>query len=539
MNPNIILILCDDLGYGDVSSLNPNSKINTSNIDQIFENGISFNDTHTSSAVCTPSRYSLLTGRYNFRSSLISGGNWGYSQPLIENERPSISHILKNAGYFTAMVGKWHLGLDWKTTSGKYISEGGIINETSIDPGIDFSARIHGGPTDNGFDYFFGIPASLDMAPYVYLENDKSIAIPTNSDFEGYAANIDGLSITQDDTIQFEGRPGPVDNKMRPDQVLDNLSQKAVEIIDTKFSNETPAFLYLALTAPHTPVSPSKNFVGKSGTNDQYLDFVLEVDNLVGEIINAVKRSTKHDDTLIIFTSDNGPERFMHLRKKEIGHFSAAQFRGCKRDNWEGGHRVPFLVQWPKKIAPKQESNAMISLVDIFATVAKITNQKYPDTVAEDSYDFSSVLLNNSTNEFERQHLIHHSASGFFGIRDKNWKLLIHEGSGVKEEYKSTYSNEYGEKWTSSDYESILDNDMSTKGPIQLYHLSSDEHEDKNLFAENPKIVEELSTKFFEILNNGRSTSGNKQSNYNNDSSWTQVNDTKDNLLKAGININS
>ena len=229
----------------------------------------------------------------------------------------------------------------------------------------------------------------------------------------------------------------------------------------------------------------------------------------------------------------------MHLRKKEIGHFSAAQFRGCKRDNWEGGHRVPFLVQWPKKIAPKQESNAMISLVDIFATVAKITNQKYPDTVAEDSYDFSSVLFNNSTNEFERQHLIHHSASGFFGIRDKNWKLLIHEGSGVKEEYKSTYSNEYGEKWTSSDYESILDNDMSTKGPIQLYHLSSDEHEDKNLFAENPKIVEELSTKFFEILNNGRSTSGNKQSNYNNDNSWTQVNDTKDNLLKAGININS
>tara|TARA_B100000029_G_C17610010_1_gene969282 strand:- start:50103 stop:51722 length:1620 start_codon:yes stop_codon:yes gene_type:complete len=539
MNPNIILILCDDLGYGDVSSLNPNSKINTTNIDQIFENGISFNDTHTSSAVCTPSRYSLLTGRYNFRSSLKSGVNWGYSQPLIENERPSVSHILKTAGYFTAMVGKWHLGLDWKTTSGKYISEGGIINETSIDPGIDFSARINGGPTDNGFDYFFGIPASLDMAPYVYLENDKLISIPTNSDFEGYAANIDGLSITQHDRTQFEGRPGPVDNKMRPDQVLDNLSQKAVEIIDTKFSEETPAFLYLALTAPHTPVSPSKDFVGKSGTNDQYLDFVLEVDNLVGEVINAVKRSTKHDDTLIIFTSDNGPERFMHLRKKEIGHFSAAQFRGCKRDNWEGGHRVPFLVQWPKKIAPKQESNAMISLVDIFATIAKITDQKYPETVAEDSYDFSSVLFNNSTNTFERQYLIHHSASGFFGIRDKNWKLLIHEGSGVKEEYKSTYSNEYGEKWTSSDYESILDNDMSTKGPIQLYHLSSDEHEDNNLFAENPEIVKELSTKFFEILNNGRSTSGNKQSNYNNDSSWAQVDETKDNLLKAGIHINS
>jgi len=537
MNPNIILILCDDLGYGDVSSLNSNSKIHTENIDQIFENGISFNDTHTSSAVCTPSRYSLLTGRYNFRSSLKSGVNWGYSQPLIENDRLTLSHMLKSAGYFTAMVGKWHLGLDWKTNSGKYISEGGHINETSVDPGIDFSAPIHGGPTENGFDYFFGIPASLDMAPYVYLENDTAVAIPINTDFEGYAANIDGLSITQDDTNQFEGRPGPVDHKMRPDKVLRDLSQKAVEVIDTKFSEETPAFLYLALTAPHTPVSPSKSFVGKSGTNDQYLDFVLEVDNVVGEIINAVERSDKYDDTLIIFTSDNGPERFMHLRKKEIGHFSAAQFRGCKRDNWEGGHRVPFLAQWPKRIAPKQESDAMISLVDIFATITKITNQIYPETVAEDSYDFSSVLFDNSVDDFERQYLIHHSASGFFGIRNKKWKLLIHEGSGVKEEYKSTYSNEYGEKWTSSDYESIMDNDTSLKGPIQLYNLSSDEHEDKNLFVENPEIVEELSNKFFEILQNGRSTPGNNQSNFNNENSWPQVKETKGNLSKIGINI--
>lgn len=537
MDPNIILILCDDLGYGDVSSLNPNSKINTKNIDQIFENGMSFNDTHTSSAVCTPSRYSLLTGRYNFRSSLKSGVNWGYSPPLIENDRLTLPDILGSAGYFTAMVGKWHLGLDWKTTSGKYISEGGTIDETSMTPGIDFSASVHGGPTENGFDYFFGIPASLDMAPYVYLENDESVTIPTNSNFEGYASNIDGLSITQDDINQFEGRPGPVASKMRPDRVLADLSKKAVEIIDAKFSETTPAFLYLALTAPHTPVSPSENFVGKSGTNDQYLDFVLEVDNVVGEIINAVERSAKHDDTLIIFTSDNGPERFMHLRKKEIGHFSAAQFRGCKRDNWEGGHRVPFLVQWPKKISPKVESNALIGLVDIFATIAKITNQKYPENVAEDSYDFSSILSNNSINHCDRQYLIHHSASGLFGIRNKNWKLLIHEGSGVKEENTSTYSNESGDAWKSSDDQSTLDNDISSKGPIQLYDLLSDEHEDKNLFSENPEIVKELSNKFFEILKNGRSTSGNKQPNFNNDNSWTQVIETEGNLSKIGINL--
>ena len=165
MNPNIILILCDDLGYGDVSALNPYSKIKTKNIDQIVESGISFNDTHTSSAVCTPSRYSLLTGRYNFRSALKSGVNWGYSQPLIENERLTLAQMLKNSGYSTTMIGKWHLGLDWKTKSGKYVSQGGVINEKDIDPNIDFSSPVLGGPIQNGFEYFFGIPASLDLAP--------------------------------------------------------------------------------------------------------------------------------------------------------------------------------------------------------------------------------------------------------------------------------------------------------------------------------------------------------------------------------------
>ena len=235
MNPNIILILCDDLGYGDVSVLNPKSKINTANIDGIAETGISFDDTHTSSAVCTPSRYSLLTGRYNFRSALKSGVNWGYSQPLIENNRLTLPGMLKTAGYYTAMVGKWHLGLDWKTKSGEYISQGGTVDETGIDPGIDFSSPVLGGPTENGFDYFFGIPASLDMAPYVYLENNLTTSIPTNSQFGGYASNIDGLSITQEDTNDFEGRPGPVDKKMRPDKVLADISKKAVEVIETHF----------------------------------------------------------------------------------------------------------------------------------------------------------------------------------------------------------------------------------------------------------------------------------------------------------------
>ena len=538
MNPNIILILCDDLGYGDVSALNPYSKIKTKNIDQIVESGISFNDTHTSSAVCTPSRYSLLTGRYNFRSALKSGVNWGYSQPLIENERLTLAQMLKNSGYSTTMIGKWHLGLDWKTKSGKYVSQGGVINEKDIDPNIDFSSPVLGGPIQNGFEYFFGIPASLDMAPYVYLENDIATSIPTESNFQNFSANIDGLTIKQHDNKNIKGRPGPVDMMMKPDIVLKDITKRAVEIIDRDFNKNSPSFLYFSLTAPHTPVSPSKDFIGKSGTKDQYLDFVLEVDDVVGQLLSAVKRTSNYDNTLIIFTSDNGPESFMKLRQKEIEHYSAAQFRGCKRDNWEGGHRVPFLVQWPNEITPKSESNRMISLVDIFATISTITKNNYEDSTAEDSYDFSNVLLSKATPNFEREFLIHHSASGFFGIRNHEWKLLIHEGSGSEDNNKSIYSGELSSNQNSDDKQNYDHKKViSSKGPIQLYNILNDEHEDNNLYLEHPDIVQELSTKFLEIIRNGRSTPGIIQSNFNEDNSWSQVIKSIDILSKVGVKV--
>ena len=211
------------------------------------------------------------------------------------------------------------------------------------------------------------------MAPYVYLENDIATSIPTESNFQNFSANIDGLTIKQHDNKNIKGRPGPVDMMMKPDIVLKDITKRAVEIIDRDFNKNSPSFLYFSLTAPHTPVSPSKDFIGKSGTKDQYLDFVLEVDDVVGQLLSAVKRTSNYDNTLIIFTSDNGPESFMKLRQKEIEHYSAAQFRGCKSEIWEGGHRVPFLVQWPNEITPKSESNRMISLVDIFATISTIT----------------------------------------------------------------------------------------------------------------------------------------------------------------------
>ena len=521
MNPNIILILCDDLGFGDISALNTNSKIFTPNIDSIVSKGISVTDAHTTSSVCTPSRYSLLTGRYSFRSSLKSGVNWGYSPPLIEKGRLTLSQMLKNCGYATGMVGKWHLGLDWKTDEGTYLSKGGQINEKSIDCGIDFSSPIKGGPIQYGFDYFFGISASLDMAPYVYIENDRAVEIPTESHFQEYSSNIDGITLRQGDSLIGQGRAGPVQPKMFADEVLSTLSDKAVEFIQKQANNEVPYFLYASLTAPHTPVSPSKKFVGKSGTDDQYLDFVLEVDDVVGRIVSAVEEADDQENTLIIFTSDNGPEYFMHLRKTKVEHFSAGQFRGCKRDNWEGGHRVPFIVQWPSRIRARTKKSEVISLVDIFATIAAIVGFSYPDDVAEDSLDISSLLFGASGQTSIRKITIHHSASGLFAIRKGEWKLLLHEGSGSEQD-DSSYS----------DYSASL-------SPVQLYRVYEDEHEDQNLYLQYPEKVKELAEDLFSILRSGRSTPGDIQPNHGDTNSWKQVEKTILTLKQIGIGVDN
>ena len=520
MNPNIILILCDDLGFGDISALNPNSKIITPNIDAIALKGISITDAHTTSSVCTPSRYSLLTGRYSFRSSLKSGVNWGYSPPLIEKGRLTLPQMLKNCGYTTGMVGKWHLGLNWKTDKGAYVEEGGEVNEKSIDSGIDFSAQIKDGPLHCGFDYFFGISASLDMPPYVYIENDRAAELPTEEHFQEYSPNIDGITLRQGDSLSGQGRHGPVQPNMFADEVLSTLSDKAVEFIRKQSSNKLPYFLYASLTAPHTPVSPSKKFVGKSGTNDQYLDFVLEVDEVVGRITSAVEEADDHENTLIIFTSDNGPEYFMHLRKTKIGHFSAGQFRGCKRDNWEGGHRVPFIVQWPSRIRAQTETSEVISLVDIYATIAAIVGSSYPDDVAEDSLDISPLLLAGPGQASIREVTIHHSALGLFAIRKGEWKLLLHEGSGSDEDDTSPYS----------DY-------ITSPAPVQLYRIYEDEHEDRNLFMQYPEIVEELTQELFSILSSGRSTPGEKQPNHGDNNRWEQVETTIQTLSQLGLAV--
>jgi arylsulfatase A len=512
--PNIVFILCDDLGYGDVSALNPDSKIQTPHIDQIASKGVRFTDAHTSSAVCTPSRYSVLTGRYNFRSRMKSGVNGGYSPPLIEAGRLTVAQLLKDQGYYTAIVGKWHLGLDWKTKSGAYTNEGGEIDTENVDCGVDFTAPVKGGPLDNGFDYYWGISASLDMPPYVYIENDKPTVVPEGTAYHGYAPNVNGLTVMQNDPENDRGRPGPVQAGMHPDKVLSDLTDQAVGVVQEVAGKDRPFFLYVPFTAPHTPVAPSKDFIGRSGTKDQYLDFVLEVDHSVGRIVAAVEAAGVAEDTLIVFTSDNGPERFMHLRKEEIGHYSAAGFRGCKRDNWDGGHRVPFIAQWPAEIPSGTASSETVSLVDFFATAAAVVGADMPEEAGEDSFNLLPTMLGTAGDEAIRETTVHHSASGCFAIRKGDWKLLIHHGSG---------GNKY--------------DDFTDLSPVQLYRISDDEGEDQNVYEAHPEVVKELAEDFIRIVDAGRSRPGSVQPNYDGENRWGQVKDAIVALDEVGVSV--
>jgi arylsulfatase A len=318
--PNIIYILADDMGYGDLSCLNANSKINTINLDQLASEGMIFHDAHASSAVCTPSRYSILTGRYNWRSKLKQGVTTGYSGPLIEPNRMTVASLLNQHGYKTACIGKWHLGWHWAKNG----------------PGeddIEYERPIRNGPTSLGFDTFFGISASLDMPPYVYIENETPTAVPDQ--------------FTPGRLGKTFWRPGPIAPDFKHEEVLPRLTRRVIDTIDRWTKELPPFFIYFPLPAPHTPMLPAAEFIGRSGTNE-YGDFCLQVDHVVGQIMRALEENDLDGNTILIFTSDNGcsPRADFH-QLASFGHHPSYIFRGHKADIYEGGHRIPLIIRWP------------------------------------------------------------------------------------------------------------------------------------------------------------------------------------------------
>jgi arylsulfatase A len=468
MRPNIVFILADDLGYGDVKSLNPDGKIATPHIDKLAAEGMIFTDAHTSSSVCTPSRYSLLTGRYAWRTHLQTFVLNGFSPPLIDSNRMTVAAFLKQQGYNTACVGKWHLGMNLPIAAGTKLpdtdAEARFVN-------VDWKGTIKNSPVSKGFDYFFGVSASGDMPPYVYVENDKFVG---------------------ECTVEKKfGRVGQAQKDFESIDIVPDCSRKTVEFIK-KQNAQTPFFAYVPLASPHTPILPTKEWQGKSNLN-KYADYVMQTDAVVGQIMAAIDEMGLADNTIIIFSSDNGcsPEAGIGQLAKN-GHRVSANYRGSKADLWEGGHRVPFIVRWQNKIKANTKSNATICLTDFFATLSDLTGKPIPDGNAEDSQSFLPAFFGKPIN-LERKGIIHHSISGHFAYRQGKWKLLLARGSGG---------------WTSPKEKE------ATNAPVaQLYDMENDPSEQVNLYEKNPEVTKMLLQQLETDVKTGRSTKGKASKN--------------------------
>jgi arylsulfatase A-like enzyme len=476
--PNVVLILADDLGYGDVRALNPAGKIPTPQLDKLASQGVAFTDAHTPSAVCTPTRYGLLTGRYAWRSKLKNHVLGGLSPRLIEPYRPTLASVLKAQGYHTACLGKWHLGMDWKLKPGKTVTELAIEPREQVF-NVEYGEPIRNGPNSVGFDYYFGISASLDMVPYTFIENDRVTKLPTEDrDFPLMLGREMGRC-----------RKGPAAPGFEAEDVLPELTKRAVAYIDGRAKAGTPFFLYLPLTAPHTPILPTGEWQNKSGLNP-YADFVMATDAAVGAVLAALDTHKLAGDTLVIFTSDNGcsPQADFPALKK-LGHDPSAGFRGHKADIYEGGHRVPLFVRWPGKVKPGTTSDRVTCLTDIFPTCAAAVGAILPETAAEDGVSLLPVLTG-AAEVAPRPPAVHHSINGSFAIRDGKWKLCLCPGSGG---------------WSAPRPGSPAEKGLP---PVQLFDLVADVHETTNVAAKHPDVVERLTAALEQIAADGRSTPG-------------------------------
>ena len=465
--PNIVFILADDMGVGDVSGLNPEGKIHTPNIDSMIERGLTFTDAHSPAAVCTPTRYGFLTGRYYFRAGqkvMIADHR---HPPVIEQGRTTLPGLLKSVGYKTAIIGKWHLGIDLPK------KPGGVI---------DFSQPISNGPLSYGFDTYFGLPHSANSIR-AFIRDDMFDEIPAEHKPEEWILKI-GLQAVK---------------------ILPRLEREAVEFIRQQERGK-PFFLYLPLTAPHLPVKPSDAWKGKSGIG-AYGDFVAQTDGFVGSVQKALEEKGLEENTILIFTADNGVSPFAssyHHLLTEYEHAPSYVYRGNKWDAYEGGHRVPFVVQWPEQIKAARVTNTLIDITDMMRTVADMLEIPLEDNEAEDSISFLPTLLGQA-NPSPRGSAIYLAEKFTYAIRKGDWKLILHE-AGSAGFYGTSFGKRYREDPTPVD-------PSAERLPAQLYDLSSDVGEYNNVVSENKDIALDLLSELKKAIEQGRITPGAKQSN--------------------------
>ena len=480
--PNIILMFIDDLGIGDVSCYNENSQIHTKNIDRLASEGIKFTDAHATSALCTPSRYGLLTGRYNWRSCLKKLVYVKSEDNMIEEGRMTLASMLKEQGYQTACIGKWHLGMQWvHTGDGPY--------------DVDYAKPYKMGPNEFGFDYFFGLMASLSQPPYVYLENDHATAIPDT---------ITGVKpdVLFNCAYNQTWLPGPTVSGFDIRNVVPTCQKKVMEQLDKFTETDDPFFLYYPTPAVHVPLLPSEEFEGKSGIGP-YGDFVLQTDAMVGEIMDKLEEKGIADNTMFIFASDNGCGAnvdYDALIAK--GHNPSYIYRGCKGDIWEGGHRIPYIVKYPGVIPEGMESDHMVSLSDIMATWGECFDLEIPDNAGEDSV--SHYCLWKGEDKAVREDIVMSSLNGSLSLREGPWKLELCPGSG-------------------GPTDAMNHTDLKALPKFQLYNMIGDVGERYNLYERFPEIAEKLRLKLIKYIRNGRSTPGEPQKNYAGLDCWEEI----------------
>jgi len=479
--PNILILYADDLGYGDLGCYNPESKIPTPNLDALALKGMRFSDAHSSSGICTPSRYALLTGRYHWRD--FHGIVQVFGTSVFKPERLTLPEMLQEKGYATAAIGKWHLGWDWDAIK----KEG--AKRTSANKGdrkgwgpeaFDWSKPIPDGPLAHGFDTYFG-DTVINFPPYAWIENDTLVKAPdVMMDTKKWKAIKEG---------SWECRPGPMCSDWDPYQNIPVTTQKGVEYIHAQAKTKEPFFLYFAYPSPHAPIIPNDAFDGKSQAGP-YGDFVVETDDSIGQLLNALEESGQAENTLVIFSADNGPEHYAYARDTSYNHWSAEPLRGLKRDIYEGGHRVPTIISWPGQVETGSVSDALISQIDFMATIASLVDYELPEkNAAEDSFNLMPLLKGDA--DKVRDSHVHNTFDYSWAIRSGEWNLIMGKNgyiSGARPgwEKKRSYPKDDG-------------------GEVELYHIVKDLSQKNNVASANPEKVAELQQLLKQLREQGHS----------------------------------
>jgi arylsulfatase A len=456
--PNIVILYADDMGYGDLAIQNPESKIRTPYLDQLAREGLRFTDAHSSSGICTPSRYAMLTGRSHWRK--FHGIVNSFGPPSFDSEL-TLPAMLQQQGYRTACIGKWHLGWNWSAIMRPGAKPDPKTGYAPAD--FDWTKPIPGGPRDRGFDYYFGDDVP-NFPPYAWFENDRVITPPTVP-----------LAITPPTAEgNWEARPGPMVAGWDFHAVMPRITERAIAWIGEQRGQPNPFFLYVPFTSPHAPIVPSPKFAGKSKAGG-YGDFMEQTDDSVGRILAALMTYGFAENTLVIFSADNGAEHYAYARIEKFDHRSSGPFRGVKRDLWEGGHRVPFIVRWPGVVPPNKTTAALVSQVDLMATFASISGFKLPDGSAEDSHDLLPVFKFGAPSP--RRTIVHNTSANSYALRHDQWLLVAAKTGAVsKVPVEFDQTNHY----TPHDQ------------PGELFDLSRDVAQRDNLYTKEPKIVAEL-----------------------------------------------